>query len=222
MKKRNIVIIVIVILVILICIVLYKFNIIPKKSYTASDFNINVIHSSIDYDGDGIDDYSDILQGAKIEAKNHSKYVSKYYEGGYPSDSEGVCTDVIWRALKNAGYNLKDLVDSDISKNLSLYTSITTPDPNIDFRRVKNLKVFFDNHTLKLTNDPYDIDQWMPGDIVIFSNSHIAIISDKRNKDGIPYIIHNASQPNRDEDALIYWYNSKGISGHYRFDLNNV
>ena len=40
----------------------------------------------------------------------------KYYSGGYPPDSEGVCTDVIWRALKNAGYSLKDMVDADMQR----------------------------------------------------------------------------------------------------------
>ena len=34
-----------------------------------------------------------------------------------PPDTEGVCTDVIWRAFKNAGYSLKDMVDEDIKNN---------------------------------------------------------------------------------------------------------
>lgn len=213
-------------LLILICIILLIIiygwlsynNLIPQKFYTAEQFNIDIITSSKDYDNDGIDDYTDILEGAKKEALNHSKYKSAYYAGGFPPDGEGVCTDVIWRSLKNAGYNLKDMIDDDISKNLSRYHNITKPDPNIDFRRVKNLKVFFDNYSIVLTNDPYKIEEWMPGDIVIFGSDHIAIISDKRNKNGIAYIIHNAGQPNRDENALIRWYQNKGITGHYRIE----
>lgn len=195
---------------------LYDNNIIPRGYYKASDFDIEVIKSNTDYDEDGIDDYSDILLGAKKEAINHSHYRSAYYEGGYPPDTEGVCTDVIWRALREAGYNLKDLIDEDIKNNIDQYPNIDKPDPNIDFRRVKNLIVYFNRNTLKLTNDPYDIATWMPGDIVIFGTNHIAIISDKRNKEGIAYIIHNAGQPNRDEDALIKWYKKEGITGHYR------
>jgi uncharacterized protein YijF (DUF1287 family) len=76
--------------------------------------------------------------------------------------------------------------------------------------------VYFNSTAIILTNDPYKIEEWMPGDIVIFGTSHIAIISDKRNKDGIPYIIHNAGQPNRDEDAMIKWYKNRSITGHYR------
>lgn len=45
----------------------------------------------------------------------------------------------------------------------------------------------------------------MPGDIVIFGTTHIGIVSDKRNKDGVPYLIHNAGQPLREEDALLSW-----------------
>lgn len=71
-----------------------------KKVYYANDFNIETLKSQTDYDNDGIDDYTDILQGAKIEAKNKPKYKSAYYAGGYPPENEGVCTDVIWRALK--------------------------------------------------------------------------------------------------------------------------
>lgn len=217
MKKGiKITIIIAIVLIVAIIFTMETFNMIPKKSYSASDFNITIIKSNNDFDSDGIEDYADILQGAKIEASNKPKYKSAYYDGGYPPNDEGVCTDVIWRALKNAGYNLKDLVDNDIKENFNLYTNIIKADPNIDFRRVKNLKVFFDNNFNVFTNDPYDISKWMPGDIVIFGDTHIAIISDKRNKDGIPYIIHNAAQPNRDEDALIYWYESRGITGHYR------
>lgn len=203
--------------VILIILSIYlMYNLIPKRYYYADDFNINIIKSDVDYDNDGIDDYTDILEGAKIEAYNHPKYKSAYYDGGYPPKDEGVCTDVIWRSLKNAGYNLKDLIDSHIKNNLELYKNIDKPDPNIDFRRVKNLLVYFSNTSQIVDNDPYEIDEWMPGDIVVFGTNHIAIISDKRNKDGIAYIIHNAGQLNREEDALINWYKRYGISGHFR------
>jgi uncharacterized protein YijF (DUF1287 family) len=197
---------------------LYSNNLIPKKSYSARDFNIDIIRSSNDADNDGIDDYSDILEGAKKEARNHSKYRSAYYDGGYPPPNEGVCTDVIWRSLQNAGYNLKEMVDVHISDNVKLYSNIKTPDPNIDFRRVKNLKIFFDYNVIVLINDPSRIEEWMPGDIIIFGSNHIAIVSDKRNKDGIPYIIHNAGQPNREEDAMLWWWEKHGIKGHYRIN----
>ncbi len=216
--KLSIIILIIIILLItwFIISILNYFNLIPKKSYTASDFGIETIKSNIDYDNDGIDDYTDIMLGARKDAENMPKYKSAYYAGGYPPDNEGVCTDLVWRALKNAGYSLKDLVDEDIKNNLSSYEKIEKPDPNIDFRRVYNLKVFFDRNTNKLTNNVYEIAQWQPGDIVIFEESHIGIISDKRNKKGIPYLIHNTAQPVREEDVLERYKDI--ITGHYRWN----
>ncbi len=194
-----------------------------EKVYYAEDFGIETIKSNTDYDMDGIDDYTDILQGAKIEAENKPTYRSQYYFGGYPPDNEGVCTDVIWRALKNAGYLLKDMVDEDIKNNVSLYPRVEgKPDPNIDFRRVPNLIVYFERNHISLTIDLTEIDQWQPGDIVVFSTDHVGIISDKRNEKGVPYIIHNAAQPKREENGLeFYNENWKKITYHFRLkDLN--
>jgi len=188
-----------------------------KITYTAEDFGIETVVSKIDYDNDGIDDYTDILQGAKIEAKNKPTYKSAYYNGGYPPDNEGVCTDVIWRALKNAGYLLKDMVDKDIKENTDKYPRVAgKPDPNIDFRRVPNLKVYFERNHIVLTTDLSKIEQWQPGDIVVFGSKHIGIISDKRNEKGIPYLIHNGGQPIREEDFLETYDKYEPISGHYR------
>ena len=196
------------------CFIFYQAN---KKSYTAEDFEIETLISETDYDNDGIDDYTDILQGAKIEAKNKPKYKSAYYAGGYPPEGEGVCTDVIWRALKNAGYLLKDMVDEDIKNNVSEYPRVNgKPDPNIDFRRVSNLKICFERNQISLSTDLSKISEWQPGDIVTFGTTHIGIISDKRNSKGIPYLIHNTGQPFREEDVLELYGKNEQISGHYR------
>lgn len=186
-----------------------------KPYYEAKDFGIQIIYSPKDKNENGIDDYTDILIGAKKEAENKPIYRSAYYQGGYPPDTEGVCTDVVWRALKNAGYCLKDMIDEDIKKHTELYQAVEKPDPNIDFRRVRNLKVYFDRYEQILTTDLTKIEEWQPGDIVIIGTdtSHIGIISDKRNKKGIPYLIHNYGQPYREEDIL----ERLDISNHYRF-----
>lgn len=188
-----------------------------KNVYYAKDFDIETVISKTDSDNDGIDDYTDILQGAKIEAENKPTYKSAYYSGGYPPDNEGVCTDVIWRALKNAGYSLKDMVDEDIKNNVDKYPRVDEkPDSNIDFRRVSNLKVYFERNQINLTTDLSKIEEWQPGDIVVFGSSHIGIISDKRNKKGIPYLLHNGGQPLREEDILEVYNKYEPITGHYR------
>ena len=220
MKKflKILAIIILIICAILISLIAYY---ICKPSYTAEDFKITIIKSNSDKDGDGIDDYTDILLGARAEAERKPKYQSTYYAGGYPPETEGVCTDVIWRALRDAGYSLKDMVDEDIAQNISEYPRVQgKPEPNIDFRRVPNLKVYFERNHITLTNDLSQIAEWQPGDIVVFGNTHIGIISDKRNKKGIPYLIHNGGQPNREEDILELYNEYEPISGHYRLKEN--
>ena len=201
-------------------------NIIQTKVYYAKDFGFEDIKSNTDYDNDGIDDYADILEGAKIESENKPEYKYAYYAGGYPPDTEGVCSDVIWRSLKNAGYSLKDMVDKDIAENINEYPRVNVkPDPNIDFRRVKNLIVYFERNHISLTIDLSKIEEWQAGDIVVFQaggKDHIGIISDKRNEKGIPFLIHNGGQENREEDGLEF-YNEYvlPITAHYRLkDLN--
>lgn len=199
--------------------ILNRFKLLPGKTYYAKDFNIDVLRSKVDYNDNGINDYTDILLGAKLDAENHPRYDSSYYgNGGYPPDNIGVCTDVVWRPFKNAGYCLRDMVDNDIKERPDSYTEITTRDKNIDFRRVGNLRVYFEKYAKKLSLDPLDIEEWQPGDIVIFGNdSHIGIVSDKRNRSGIAYIIHNGGQHKREEDYLT----RANVTGHYRFDASS-
>ena len=52
-------------------------------------FSVEQIHSSIDKDKDGIDDQTDILQGALDYIASKPKYKSKYYQTGYPDDGYG-------------------------------------------------------------------------------------------------------------------------------------
>ena len=55
---------------------------------------------------------------------------------------------------------------------------------NIDFRRVGNLYVFFHKYAESLTLDISKIEEWQPGDIVVFgSMKHIGIISDKKKQE---------------------------------------
>jgi uncharacterized protein YijF (DUF1287 family) len=177
------------------------------------DGSIEPYQSQIDMDGDGIDDQSDILENALSYIKTRPKYASKYYAGGYPDDGYGVCTDVVAFALKDAGYDLMQLLSADVSANPGAY-DISQPDPKIDFRRVKNLKVYFDRTAISLTTDIYEIESWQGGDIVVFQN-HIGIVSDRRNADGVPYVIHhNATNQTRYEQDILE--QRTDIVAHYR------
>ena len=215
MKKRIIVITLISLLILFFIIIylLYKFNYIPHKMYSNEYFNIKTYTSNIDKDNDGIDDQTDILNNVRKYIATNPKYKSKYYASGYPDDGYGVCTDVVAFGLKGAGYDLMELVNEDIKNNRNNY-NIDTIDKNIDFRRVQNLKIYFENNAISLTTDVYDIENWQGGDIVIFQN-HIGIVSNNRNKNGVTFVIHHANpyQKYYEEDIL---ESRNDIVGHYR------
>ena len=214
--KKKIFIVLVIICIIMIGIlvyILYQFNVIPHKKYDNSDFGIDTYISNTDKDNDGVDDQSDILDNVRKYIDTNPKYKSKYYAGGYSDDEYGVCSDVVANGLLGAGYDLMELVNAHIENNRDMY-NIDKIDKNIDFRRVRNLRIYFEDTAIGLTTDITKIDEWQGGDIVIFEK-HIGIVSDKRNKNGIPFLIHHANpyQIYYEEDVL---GNRDDIVGHYR------
>ncbi|MFD2443850.1 DUF1287 domain-containing protein [Bacillus sp. CGMCC 1.16607] len=179
-------------------------------------------YSKIDRNQNGRPDSLDIVQSARKEVKRRTKYESNYYQGGYPPEDEGVCTDVIWRGFLGANINFKDFIDIDIKENTALYPRVNgKPDPNIDFRRVPNQNVYLQRFTEALTTEliPGDVENlknWQPGDIVVFLDGyhHVGIVSDKRAKDGTPYLINN-NPPFAAEVKLTSF--DTPIAAHYRW-----
>lgn len=175
--------------------------------------DIPAFQSSRDADGDGVDDQTDILAGALAYVRTRPVYESAYYAGGWPDDGRGVCTDVVAFALRDAGYDLQALVAADLAANPGNY-NVAIPDRNIDFRRVRNLQAFFSRAAVSLTTDVSEIEAWQGGDIVVF-DGHIGVVSDRRDRRGVPYVIHHGSpwQWAYEEDILA---RRDDILGHYR------
>ncbi|MBR5782998.1 MAG: DUF1287 domain-containing protein [Clostridia bacterium] len=216
MKKRYIIIPAVIILILCLAVGIadhYLF-IIPRDRYSGADFNIARYYSTTDKDGDGLDDQTDIYNATLTYLATNPKYKSKYYEGGYPNDVYGVCTDVVAFALRDAGYDLQALLDADIAAAPEAYPTIEKADNNIDFRRVRNLEVYFFRHATSLTTDIESIEDWQPGDIVTFTK-HIAIISANRDKEGRPFILHLASPIQITYEAPLTAYKDIIVS-HYR------
>lgn len=166
-----------------------------------------------------------MVNGARKDAKNHPKYDLAYVgtNNGYPDTKTGVCTNVIWRAFREAGYSLRSMLNDDILRDRNAYTNISgEPDPYIDFRRVKTLRTLFEKYFISLETNLNDPSQWQPGDIILFNPNdfHIGILSDKRNDDGFPLVFHNMGQRDREEDYLTR--KKDDISGHFRFNLENI
>lgn len=179
--------------------------------------------SAHDQNDNEIPDALDFVAGARQEVKDRTRYDGSYYQQGYPPEGRGACTDVIWRAFRRAGYDLRAMVDEDIQAVPAAYGPTgQNPDSCIDYRRVQNLQVFFQRHGQVLTTEikPGDKDNltnWQPGDIVVFARpqEHIALISDKRRRDGVPLIIHNAGPWASEVDYLQDWPTE--IIYHFRF-----
>lgn len=180
--------------------------------------------SAQDQNQNGLPDSIDIVNGARQEVAKGTVYDGSYYQGGYPPEGKGACTDVIWRAFKTAGYDLKKMVDKDIKSIPQVYGATgRKPDPSIDFRRVSNLQVFFKRHGQELTTEiiPNNVDNltnWQPGDIVVFGLplEHIGIISDQRGRDGVPLMIHNCGPKASEDNYYLLNWPSK-ITHHFRF-----
>lgn len=231
MKKLVTVLIIIAVLLSSALFVISKAN--PKARYYI-DLGISYIknikgvtipeeYSKLDKNNNGTADCIDIVNAARKEAENKTTYKDAYYKGGYPPDTEGVCTDVVWRGFIGMGVDFKALVDKDIKENIAAYPRVEgKTDPNIDFRRVKNLDIFFKRNAVMLTTKliPFDAEnlrQWQPGDMVVIMKpyEHIAIVSDKRARNGVPYVIHNTSPHAVENESLSYW--APYIHGHYRW-----
>jgi len=141
-----------------------------------------------------------------------------YPNGDVPLD-RGVCTDVIIRALRSAlAMDMQKLVHEDMKDNMPEYPDnwgLKKPDKNIGHRRVPNLQTFFvrKGWALNVSNKAED---YQPGDFVTCivppHLPHIMIVSDRRNSDGRPLIIHNIGAGTKEEDRLFEFE----LTGHYR------
>jgi uncharacterized protein YijF (DUF1287 family) len=78
-----------------------------------------------------------------------SKYEKLAYPGGDVAPDRGVCTDVVVRAYRGLGIDLQQRVHTDMRAAWSRYPKhwgLTSPDRNIDHRRVPNLEAYFRRH----------------------------------------------------------------------------
>lgn len=147
------------------------------------------------------------------------RYAQLDYPNGDISIIRGVCTDVVIRALRESHQiDLQKEVYEDMKKAFNTYPKIwgaKQPDRNIDHRRVPNLKHYFKRmgYALPVTDNPND---YQAGDIVTCKvdgqRPHIMIVSNKKNAEGVPYIIHNIGWGTRENDDLFAY----PLDGHYR------
>lgn len=195
----------------------------PSTSALAKELIAERVLSMSDADSDGIDDYTDIVQSARAQIGVVTSYDTSYYAGGYPPESTGACADVPWRALQGAGYDFKQMIDDDMRARPDAY--VTEYDANINFRRTQNIRVYLERHATSLTtdvvpNNKENLLQWQGGDIVTFAQIpgglwHVAVVSEQRQANGVPYLIHNHGYGTIEDTYLTHW--PSAITGHFRF-----
>lgn len=95
----------------------FNLGLFAGRAYMMEDLGMEREKSSVDFNENGIDDYTDFLLGARKDAENFPKYDGSYVQGGYPDEDTGVCTDVIWRAFREAGYDLKAMLTRILRKS---------------------------------------------------------------------------------------------------------
>ena len=151
-----------------------------------------------DRDGDGIVDPLDILLGARKLLGLHAAYVDRYVELPYPGGdvppTEGVCSDTIVRALRNAGIDLQKEVHEDLVRAPAAYPMVERIDASINHRRVRTLLRWFERHfALVPPGAPL-----RPGDIVFLDTfparegpDHVGIVSDRLAPSGRPLVINH-------------------------------
>jgi uncharacterized protein len=147
-------------------------------------------------------------------------YVRIAYPGGDVPPETGVCTDEVIRAYRAVGIDLQKEVHEDMVANFSAYPSKrlwgrTSPDANIDHRRVPNLMVFFSRkgEVLPISTRASD---YQPGDLVTWDlgsgMTHIGMMVNQKALLSRRYmIVHNIGRGPKLEDVLFDWK----ITGHY-------
>ena len=149
-------------------------------------------------------------------------YTALKYPGGDVLKERGVCTDVVIRALRDGlDHDLQKLVHEDMKANFAKYPKIwglKGTDKNIDHRRVPNLMRFFGRkHEEFAIPKDWDKSKFLPGDLVTCTVPphlpHIMIVSDRKNAEGVPLVIHNIGGGTREEDRLYDF----PLTGHFRW-----
>ena len=171
---------------------------------------------------------SGILVRAALDRTRYNvTYDGRYLPIGYPNgdvpSNIGVCTDTVIRSYRRLGIDLQQLVHEDMSQSFYVYPNLpkwglSGPDPNIDHRRVHNLKVFFTRYgqRLPVTHNALNC---RPGDLVTWSlggdQEHIGVVVDRISpEDPNRYmIVHNVGEGEKLEDVLFKW----PVTGHFRY-----
>ena len=150
-------------------------------------------------------------------------WVNIGYPGGDPGYQQGVCTDVVIRALRFIDIDLQELIHVDMKRahsdyNRRYYSKVI--DNNIDHRRTQNIQTLLTRVGARIKTPVNNID-YRPGDILFWNIAagHTGIVVNSINpRTGNYYVVHNIGGGAMYEDMLAYWEPSEV----YRLTDNDV
>ncbi len=166
-------------------------------------------------------DAAALVSAARLSVERRPVYDASYVEldfpGGDPGLERGCGADLVVRAFRGQGVDLQVLIQQDVAADKVAY-GVDEPNPNIDHRRVRNLRRFFARQGSSLAFGPQA--DWQPGDLVFWSRegrswpNYVGLLTDRRTAEGRPLVIHHppGSVP-KEEDVLLKW----PIRGHFRW-----
>ncbi len=175
-----------------------------------------------------------ILNGAKSQLRHPSLYTSSAssiirlsYPMGDISENEAVCTDIVIRALRNAGIDLQALIHEDALFNPERYKGhIQKINYHIDHRRTRNLQVYFGSHAMDLIGEGKfpRIKTIKSGDIVVMDTGinngtifdHIGIVDDRLDSKGNYKVINIWTTGCRTDSMSLIGNSYPEIAGHFR------
>lgn len=166
-----------------------------------------------------------LARAAIDQTRSRVVYDSSYQRIAYPmgdiAADRGVCADVVVRALRVQGLDLQQLVHEDMAENFAAYPNfwgLSSPDTNIDHRRVPNLETYMKRQGWRLPAS-LDASAYRAGDIVAWNLrgeagylAHIGIVTDRIGPSGWPMVVHNIGAGPQLEDVLFSW----PMTGRYR------
>ncbi|MCE5329351.1 DUF1287 domain-containing protein [bacterium] len=172
-----------------------------------------------------------VLRLMKLPEEDIIYAYQAYPETGYPDGQNWISTDVVSVVLRDCGYDLMELVYKDMSEHIEAYPMDQKGSKNLDkksdFRVVYFQQKFFQRNALELPidfnpDDPANLLQWQPGDIVYFQidpenpgKDVAGMISTHKNDKGIPLVIMITKDLGKvsEVDGL----STLKASGHFRY-----
>jgi uncharacterized protein YijF (DUF1287 family) len=156
-----------------------------------------------DDDRDGIPDPLDLLLGGHKNSLNAAVYGGGYillaFPGGDVPRDMGVCTDVIVRAVRNAGLDLQAELQREIRRAPRAFPMVRRPNAHIDHRRVRTVLPYFERRWDRRRAAVDDAeDPPRPGDVIFMDTfasrpgpDHVGIVSDRVGPSGLPLVINS-------------------------------